>query len=55
MPSYPQDALTRLNSTVKELFIYLCDLSTLDLDLLFIMIKKAKLLTLEELSNKADK
>jgi predicted transcriptional regulator len=55
MPSHPLNALTRLNSTVKELFIYLYDLSPLDLDLLFIMIKEAKPLTLEELSNKADR
>ena len=55
MPSGPLNALTRINSTVKELFIYLYDLSPLDLDLLFIMIKEAKPLTLEQLSNKADR
>jgi predicted transcriptional regulator len=55
MPSHPLNALTRINSTVKELFIYLYDLSPLDLDLLFIMIKEAKPLTLEELSNTADR
>jgi predicted transcriptional regulator len=55
MPSHPLNALTRINSTVKELFIYLYDLSPLDLDLLFIMIKEAKPLTLEELSNMADR
>jgi predicted transcriptional regulator len=55
MPSHPLNALTRINSTVKELFIYLYDLSPLDLDLLFIMIKEAKPLTLEELANKADR
>ena len=55
MPSHPLNALTRINSTVKELFIYLYDLSPLDLDLLFIMIKEAKPLTLEQLSNKADR
>jgi predicted transcriptional regulator len=55
MPSHPLNALTRINSTVKELFIYLYDLSPLDLDLLFIMIKEAKPLTLEELSNEADR
>jgi len=55
MPSHPLNALTRINSTVKELFIYLYDLSPLELDLLFIMIKEAKPLTLEELSNKADR
>ena len=55
MTSHPLNALTRINSTVKELFIYLYDLSPLELDLLFIMIKEAKQLTLEELSNKADR
>jgi predicted transcriptional regulator len=55
MPSHPLNALTRINSTVKELFIYLYDLSPSELDLLFIMIKEAKPLTLEELSNKADR
>jgi predicted transcriptional regulator len=55
MAPHPLNALTRINSTVKELFIYLYDLSPLDLDLLFIMIKEAKPLTLEELSNKADR
>jgi predicted transcriptional regulator len=55
MPPHPLNALTRINSTVKELFIYLYDLSPLDLDLLFIMIKEAKPLTLEELSNEADR
>jgi predicted transcriptional regulator len=55
MPPHPLNALTRINSTVKELFIYLYDLSPLDLDLLFIMIKEAKPLTLEQLSNKADR
>jgi predicted transcriptional regulator len=55
MPSHPLNALTRINSTVKELFIYLYDLSPLDLDLLFIMIKEAKPLTLEQLSKMADR
>jgi predicted transcriptional regulator len=45
-----------MNSTIKDLFIYLYDLSPLDLDLLFIMIKnKEEALTLEELSKKADR
>ena len=55
MPSLPLNALTRINSTVRDLFIYLYDLSPLDLDLLFIMIKEAKPSTLEELSKKADR
>ncbi len=55
MPSLPLNAITRINSTVRDLFIYLYDLSPLDLDLLFIMIKEARPLTLEELSKKADR
>jgi predicted transcriptional regulator len=55
MPSHPLNALTRINSTIKELFIYLYGLSPLDLDLLFIMIKEAEPLTLEQLSNMADR
>ena len=36
----PLSSLTRLNSTLKDLFIYIYDLSPLDLDLLFLLIKK---------------
>jgi predicted transcriptional regulator len=56
MPSTPPlSALTRMNSTVRDLFIYIYDLSPLDLDLLFILIKHKKPMTLEELSTKADR
>jgi predicted transcriptional regulator len=44
-----------MNSTVKDLFIYLYDLSPLELDLLFFLIKNKKPLTMEELARKADR
>lgn len=44
-----------MNSTVKDLFIYLYDLSSLELDLLFILIKNKKSMTLEELAKKVDR
>ncbi len=56
MPSTPPlSTLTRMNSTIRDLFIYLYDLSPLDLDLLFTLIKYKKPMTLEELSTKADR
>jgi predicted transcriptional regulator len=56
MPSNPPlSSLTRINSTVRDLFIYLYDLSPLDLDLLFTLIKNKKAMTLEELSTVADR
>jgi predicted transcriptional regulator len=56
MPSNPPlSSLTRINATVRDLFIYLYDLSPLDLDLLFILIKNKKAMTLEELSSVADR
>ena len=56
MPSTPPlSTLTRMNSTIRDLFIYLYDLSPLDLHLLFILIKHKKPMTLEELSTIADR
>ena len=56
MPSIPPlNSLTRMNATVKDLFIQLYDLSPLDLDLLFIIIRGKKPLTLEEAANKVDR
>ena len=55
LPSYPIKSLTRMNSTLKDLFIYLYDLSPLELDLLFILIKNKRSMTLEELAKKADR
>ena len=47
--------ITRVNSTVKDLFIYLYDLSTLELDLVFILIKNKESMTLEELAKRVDR
>jgi predicted transcriptional regulator len=55
MPSSPISAITRMNSTVKDLFIYLYELSPLELDILFFLIKNKKPLTMEELARKADR
>ena len=56
MPAAPPlSSLTRMNSTLKDLFIYLYDLSPLDLDLLFLLIKKDRPMTLEELVKEADR
>ena len=44
-----------INSTIKDLFIYLYDLSPLDLDLLIIMIQNKKPMTLEQLARKVDR
>src|SRR5919106_4173635 len=56
MPSNPPlSSLTRLNSTVKDLFLYIYDLSPLEMDLLFLLIKKKKEATLDEITNMADR
>src|ERR687892_1210787 len=56
MPSNPPlSSLTRMNSTVKDLFIYIYDLSPLEMDLLFLLIKKKKEATLDEITNMADR
>jgi predicted transcriptional regulator len=55
MPASPIKTITRINSTVKDLFIYLYDLSPLELDLLFILIKNKKPMTLEELAKKVNR
>ena len=55
MPASPIKTITRMNSTVKDLFIYMYDLSPLELDLLFILIKNKKSMTLEELAKKVDR
>jgi predicted transcriptional regulator len=46
----PISTLTRMNSTLKDLFIYLYDLAPLDMDILIILIKNNKAMTLEELT-----
>lgn len=57
MPSLPPiNALTRMNATVKDLFIQLYDLSPLDLEILFILIRnKSKPVTLEGASKEVDR
>jgi|SRR5581483_886305 len=49
------DSSARINSSIRDLFIYLYDLSPLDLDLLFLMIKSKEPMTLEQLAKKMDK
>jgi predicted transcriptional regulator len=55
MPSSPIRTITRVSSTIRDLLIYLYDLSPLDLDLLFLMIRNGKPATLEELAKRADR
>ena len=61
MPSTPPlNALTRMNATVKDLFIQLYDLSPLDLDILFMLIKNnnkkdGAAMTLDEVSKEVDR
>src|SRR5918999_418062 len=60
MPAAPPvSTLTRSNSTVRDLFVYLYDLSSLELELLFLLVKNSnensnnrKSMTLEELGKK---
>lgn len=58
MPSIPSvNTLTRMNATVKDLFIQLYDLSPLDLDILFMLISKKndEPMTLDQISKEADR
>src|SRR5215203_5671668 len=58
MPSIPSvNTLTRMNATVKDLFIQLYDLSPLDLDILFMLISKKdhEPMTLDDVSKEADR
>jgi predicted transcriptional regulator len=56
MPSaYSISAIRNINSTAKDLLIYLFDLSPLEIDLLLILIKTRKFMTLEQLSQKIDR
>jgi predicted transcriptional regulator len=48
-------SLTRLNATIKDLLVQLYDLSPLDVELLFLLIKSKKPLTLEQLTQKSDR
>jgi len=51
----PLKTITRVNSTVKDLFIYLYDLSPLELDLIFILIKNKESMTLDDLAKRVDR
>ena len=53
--SIPISALTRMSATVKDLFTYLYDLSPLELDLLLILNRTNKALTLDQLSQESDR
>jgi predicted transcriptional regulator len=64
MPSIPPvNALTRMNATVKDLFIQLYDLSPLDLEILFMLIGRNhsknnngdESMTLDEVSKEVDR
>jgi predicted transcriptional regulator len=58
MPSIPPiNTLTRLNATVRDLFIQLYDLSPLDLEILFMLISKKndEPMTLDLISKEADR
>ena len=51
MPSSSINAITRMSATLKDLFIYIYDLSPLDMDLLLTLIAhNNKQMTLEDLS-----
>src|ERR687892_285460 len=58
MPSIPSiNSLTRMNATVKDLFIQVYDLSPLDLDILFMLISKknSEPMTLDQISKDSDR
>jgi len=52
VPASPVTAITRLNSTVKDLFIYLYNLSPLDVDVFFLLMKNKKHMTIEDMAKK---
>jgi predicted transcriptional regulator len=52
----PISSLLRTNTTIRDLFVYLYELSPLEVDILFILIKNyKKAMTLEELATQADR
>ncbi|HEY7081184.1 MAG TPA: helix-turn-helix domain-containing protein [Nitrososphaeraceae archaeon] len=55
MHGTPISTITRLNSTAKDLFIYLYDLSPLDADLFFMLMKSKKPVILEDLAKKINR
>jgi predicted transcriptional regulator len=55
MPASSVSSITRMNSTIRDLFTILYDLSPLELELLFILIAKNKPIALEPLANELDR
>ncbi len=55
MHGTPISTITRLNSTAKDLFIYLYDLSPLDADLFFMLMKSKKPVILDDLAKKINR
>lgn len=51
----PLSSVTRMNSTIKDLFIYIYDLSPLDLDILFLLTKNKKAMSLEDIIKEVDR
>jgi predicted transcriptional regulator len=48
----PLDYITRLNATAKDLLIYIFDLNPLDVDVLFLLMKNKKPMTLDVIAKK---
>jgi predicted transcriptional regulator len=48
----PLDYITRLNATAKDLLIYIFDLNPLDVDVLFLLMKSKKEMTLDDIAKK---
>ena len=55
MPSSPLSSITRMSATVKDLFTYLYDLTPMELDVLLILNRINKPLTLDEISQESDR
>jgi predicted transcriptional regulator len=55
MPASSVSSITRMNSSIRDLFTILYDLSPLELELLFILISKNKPVALESLAKELDR
>ncbi|HEX9320366.1 MAG TPA: helix-turn-helix domain-containing protein [Nitrososphaeraceae archaeon] len=55
MPASSVSSITRMNSSIRDLFTILYDLSPLELELLFILISKNKPVALETLAKELDR
>ena len=55
MPSSSVSSITRMNSSIKDLFTILYDLSPLELELLFVLISKNEPVSLETLAKELDR